>query len=392
MIVPDFDTYPIICTLASANVIDGGVEIRWDDGLISRLPDFWLREFSPDHSTFQQTTREQKITLSEIPSKLKASDVTISEDGFLCVRWLPEELDSRYHAGWLRAHLPEAAEPPFELPQRRLWSDDDQFEPGWFDGNAVLNGQHAAVKSWVEAIHVSGIGLLRGLPVDPDIIPTIPEIIGPIRHSNFGKVFEVVNRPDANTNAYTSLALAAHSDLATREYMPGLQFLYCIKNEADGGDSILADGFDIARKLQQESPEFYDVLSNVEIPFGTKDQDSDYRFTAPVLEHDRSGNLSTIRYTYWLRSPMRGSFQTINTFYAAFRRFQEIANDPANQISFRLQPGELMAFDNRRALHGRTAFDPASGERYLRGCYGEREELESCLRMLSRRERQQAVL
>ncbi len=221
------------------------------------------------------------------------------------------------------------------------------------------------------------------------MIPVIPEIIGPIRPSNFGQVFEVINRPDANTNAYTEIALAAHSDLATREYVPGLQFLFCVSNDATGGDSILADGFSIARQLQQESAKFYEVLSTVKIPFGTKDKNNDHRFIAPVLEHDHSGELSTIRYTYWLRSPMNGDFDTITTFYAAFRRFQEIANDPSNQISFRLQPGQMMAFDNRRIFHGRAAFDPASGERYLRGCYGEREELESCLRILYRRERQQ---
>ena len=37
-------------------------------------------------------------------------------------------------------------------------------------------------------------------------------------------------------------------------------------------------------------------------------------------------------------------------------------------------------------LHGRTAFDTGSGRRWLRGCYGEREELESSLRMLARAE------
>ena len=158
-----------------------------------------------------------------------------------------------------------------------------------------------------------------------------------------------------------------------------------------GGNSILADGFSIAEQLKQESAEFYEVLSTVAIPFGTKDKNSDYRYTAPVLEHDCEGKLSALRYTYWLRSPMSGSFDTITTFYAAFRRLQEIANDPANQIDFRLNPGEMMAFDNRRILHGRAAFDPASGKRLLRGCYGEREDLESCLRILNRKERKRAA-
>ena len=88
---------------------------------------------------------------------------------------------------------------------------------------------------------------------------------------------------------------------------------------------------------------------------------------------------------------MSGTFDTITTFYAAFRCFQKIANDPDNQIKLRLNPGEMIAFDNRRVLHGRASFDLQSGKRLLRGCYGEREELESCLRILYRRERQRAV-
>ena len=41
-------------------------------------------------------------------------------------------------------------------------------------------------------------------------------------------------------------------------------------------------------------------------------------------------------------------FDTISNFYTAYRRFHELANDPRNQVRFRLQPGEMMAFDKRR--------------------------------------------
>ena len=57
----------------------------------------------------------------------------------------------------------------------------------------------------------------------------------------------------------------------------------------------------------------------------------------------------------------------------------------------RLCAGEMACFDNRRLLHGRTAFDSATGRRWLRGCYSEREELESRLRMLARAERMRLI-
>jgi gamma-butyrobetaine dioxygenase len=42
-------------------------------------------------------------------------------------------------------------------------------------------------------------------------------------------------------------------------------------------------------------------------------------------------------------------------------------------------------FDNRRVMHGRDAFDSSSGMRHLRGCYVDRTEFQSRLRVLGER-------
>ncbi|WP_255006450.1 TauD/TfdA family dioxygenase [Roseovarius sp. M141] len=44
----------------------------------------------------------------------------------------------------------------------------------------------------------------------------------------------------------------------------------------------------------------------------------------------------------------------------------------------------MVVFDNRRVLHGRDSFDPATGFRHLHGCYVDRGEFSSRLRMLAR--------
>ena len=51
------------------------------------------------------------------------------------------------------------------------------------------------------------------------------------------------------------------------------------------------------------------------------------------------------------------------------------------QVSFKLQPGELILFDNTRVLHARTAFS-ASGSRHLQGAYSDLDGLYSCLNRL----------
>ena len=386
LVVPDFDSYPVKHQLREAAIFDGGLALTWDDGMSNRVPYIWLREFSPDSGTFHTVTREQRIALTDIPRDLAAGEIRIMQDGFLEVDWEPEGLHSRYHPGWLRASLEASNNPLDTLPERKLWSTPVP-EPVWLEGAAVYAGDEDALRIWLETVQRDGVGLLNGLPPEPAVIPAIVERIGPVRPSNFGATFEVKSLPGANSNAYTAIPLAVHSDLATREYIPGLQFLFCLENSAVGGESLLVDGFSVAQQLRDESAEFFHVLSTLPVPFGTKDREFDHRFCAPVLEHNAAGELTTVRHTYWLRTPMHGDFDTLDTFYSAYRRFQELCNDPANQMRFRLSPGELMAFDNRRLLHGRAGFDPDSGSRLLRGCYGEREELESRLRILYRAQR-----
>ena len=73
--------------------------------------------------------------------------------------------------------------------------------------------------------------------------------------------------------------------------------------------------------------------------------------------------------------------------YRAVRRFHTLGADPRFQIGYAFRPGDLVGFDNRRILHGRDAFDTAKGERYLRGCYVDHDEVHSRLRVLARRSR-----
>ena len=83
---------------------------------------------------------------------------------------------------------------------------------------------------------------------------------------------------------------------------------------------------------------------------------------------------------------MGGDTATIRAFYAAFNASSVWPTPPATSFTCGCA-GEMACFDNRRMLHGRSAFDPSSGRRWLRGCYSEREELESRLRMLDRADR-----
>jgi gamma-butyrobetaine dioxygenase len=62
-------------------------------------------------------------------------------------------------------------------------------------------------------------------------------------------------------------------------------------------------------------------------------------------------------------------------FYEAYYLFAKLLHSKKFKIDFRLESGDIFCFNNRRVLHGRTAFDPNSGNRHLQGYYLERDEI-----------------
>ena len=74
-------------------------------------------------------------------------------------------------------------------------------------------------------------------------------------------------------------------------------------------------------------------------------------------------------------------FDDMPLFYAAYRRMGEIIDDPAMEVTFRLDPGESFLVDNTRVLHARKGYSGA-GTRWLQGCYADLDALNSALAVL----------
>ena len=71
-------------------------------------------------------------------------------------------------------------------------------------------------------------------------------------------------------------------------------------------------------------------------------------------------------------------------FYKAYRKFSEIINNPSMAINFKLKPGEGFVVDNTRVLHSRTAYS-GSGNRWLQGCYVDKDGFLSKIFTLSKK-------
>ncbi len=192
------------------------------------------------------------------------------------------------------------------------------------------------------------------------------------------------SKPNPNNAAYTAIGLAPHTDLPNWRQPPDIQLLYCLENDADGGESTFSDGFAAARTLRERSPEAFRMLSETPIDFRFQDEDHDIVWRAPILTLDAGGNLLEVRFNNWIRDTLHLPPEQADAWYQAYREFWHLVHEPDQQLEFSLAPGQMVAFDNRRMLHGRKAFNPESGRRHLQGTYLDLDLLESRWRVLAR--------
>jgi len=378
---PDFDVWPITHAITRAEPRGASVRVIWDDGKACDYHAFFLRENSPDDATIHPLSRESVLSPLDLPDDLNCEEVAVEKHGALVVTWSHGGHVSRYHPGWLRAHGWFGNEPPSDTCV--LWSAADITEPPTFNGPLALSDDDLFL-GWLEALRKLGVARLEGLPQEDGLLERVVQMIGPVRESNFGRSYTLKIKDDPDSNAFTSAPLLQHMDMPTRECPHGLQFLYCRKNTASGGEGLYCDGYRIAEDMRREEPDHFHSLTSDIWEHNNRSKMSSYRARGPIIDIDHDGHVTGLRITSWLRSPMRAPLEVQDRAYRAVRAFTARAQDPRYHMSITYKPGDLLAFDNRRALHGRAGYDAAGGERFIEGIYADRDDLYSRIRTLKR--------
>lgn len=354
--------------------------VTWADTTTTDFPTIWLRDNCP--SGLHPQTHERMLDLLALEAAPVLSSARL--DGANVALVFEDGHVSHMPAALLSAHRPghHAADPAAIAP--RLWRSDmtERSVPRHAAGPVLTDDQ--AFGAWMRETATNGISIIEGLEDRTSAGVEVAQRIGFLRETNFGTTFEVINKPDPNNLAYTSVALPLHTDLPNQEVPPGYQFLHCLANEATGGGSLFADGFAMAEDLRRDDPEAFRLLCEVPIPFRFHDRDADIRVYEPVITLDRSGAVIEIRYNAHLAGKFDMKSEIMSGYYRAYRAFMARTRDPSYRLTLKLKAGEMVVFDNRRVLHGREEFDPSTGFRHLHGCYVDRGEFSSRLRLLAR--------
>lgn len=370
--------------LSDAAIIEDGrvLSLVWRDGATARFHAIWLRDNALDGQTRSPDNGQRLITVLDIPSDTRIAAATVGETGDLHLRFAPDGHETCFPDGWLAARIydaPTTKQPGWVASGRTLW--DSALQPAipraHFD---AIHGDRAALGRWLAAVRRYGFALLSGVEPRSGALCRVADLFGYVRETNYGKWFDVRSAVNPSNLAYTNLGLQAHTDNPYRDPVPTLQILHCLENSVDGGDSTVVDGFAIAQRLRDEAPEAFDLLVNHCARFEyTGTVGVRLRAKRPMIELGPDGELIAVRFNNRSAAAFTDvPYARMEAFYTAYRRFAALADDPAQRVTFRLDPGTLFIVDNTRVLHARTSFSGA-GTRWLQGCYPDKDGMLSTL-------------
>ncbi|MDE3176016.1 MAG: TauD/TfdA family dioxygenase [Pseudomonadota bacterium] len=358
------------------------LKIGWSDGSQSDYPYLFLRDNDP--AGFHPQTRERQFDLLAVSPDTTAKSAVVEGDA-VAIEWTRDTpRRSLIPTAWLAAHRPGTRNGDPADVAAVTWGAEFARAIPRVKAADIL-GDDAAFLDWLLQTKRYGLALITGLTDDEDAGVRLGERIGFLRRTNFGVTFRVETRPDPNNLAYTSHSLPLHTDLPNQELPPGYQFLHCVRNDALGGESIFADSFRIAERVRAADADAFRLLSQTPVPYRFHDDEVDIRVHRPLISLDERGRVFDVRYSAHLLDAFDMPAEIMADYYQAFRIFMAETRNPENVIEFKMRRGEMVVFDNRRALHGRTGFDPMTGHRLLKGFYVDRGEFDSRIRKLAAR-------
>jgi len=362
-----------------------GLDIEWNDGRKSNFNFMWLRDNCP--TARDKDSRHRMFNLLKISTNIKPKQFKINEKGKLEVEWSEGNHISYYDQKWLRENCYTINNKKKYISPYNLWNSslNSKLTTIQIEHDEIMDDDKGLIK-WLELLHYKGIAIVKNAPLEKKSAFPILNRISHTRETFFKTPFEVINIPKPNNSAYTAHALRNHMDLPWFENPPGYQFLHCLINSAEGGQSSAVDGFAVADYLRNNEKEIFQTLVSVPLKF----KDNDYTqktiriFHAPAITLTKDDDYNDIRFSVATMDTLDCHPDIMDKVYKAHHRLGNLVHDDKFQINFRLSPGDIFSFNNRRILHGRAAFDPNSGHRHLQGYYMDRDEILGRLNFLKK--------
>ncbi len=368
-------------TVIGVDPYDDGVILRWSDGRRTRLHSLWLRDNCPSGGDRLKAFRTFSVV--DLDPDLSVVSGGIGEDGSVEIEYSDGHRSS-FDPDWLATHDPEPTRR--RSKPRRITPVRAGVELPRVSLPSPRSRGHLEL---LDAVAEYGAAIVDDVPTEELGTESLAALIGRIRETDFGRIFDIVVEPEVWEFSQTGLALDPHTDDPYRYTPSGTSMLHCVEASTSGGDTLLVDGFAVAASLEEDDPDAFDVLAEVSIPFvrhrtDSVDQGEDVHLVAhaPIISLDRDREIAGVRFHERSMGTLDIDPSMMGPYYRALIEFSRRINDPSAAVQFRIEPGQAVVYDNQRMLHGRTAFGPEGGRRHLRLCTIDRDQFHSRLRRL----------
>jgi gamma-butyrobetaine dioxygenase len=356
--------------------------ITWGDGEHSTFHSVWLRHslFFPSHQAAD--IGSEVASLPDDDDIVRPGDVRLTDEGELVITWHPDRQITRFNPAWLRDNSLEPAHRAARRREMKHWNASIQNTYPRADF-AKFSVNELDRLSAFRGLLDHGFLVINNVPNQPDQIEKVAAFFGVIAVSHLPRIFDVRLDPSMKNGANSTRFLGPHVDESCRYAPSGMSMLYSIKPSLEGGETLLVDGFNIAESLKNQDSKAYELLSNVPMFYQCRSYGVNMTTFGKVISEDFDGHLSGIRFNDRVVSPLNLPNEIIKPAYSALRKFVALLNDPANTIRFKLNPGDVLVYDNHRVLHGRTWFDGTASDRHLQNCTIDRDLVHGKFRELA---------
>ena len=352
--------------VVAASATDAGVVVRFTDRSATFLPD-WLRDNCQcDMCRIVQTDERRWQPWTEAVAPVVSTVEVV--DGRLLIGWAGGHRSAYGPTDWDKIRITGAR----GAWTARLWQSGYDIER--FDHHQCTADQITR-RAMFEALRRDGAVVVTGSPTEPGTVIELLRALGiTLRDSSLGLIFDVKLDPAGYNIAFTSEEVPPHNDNAQYTHPPSGQVLAMLVNDAQGGNSVVVDGWSVLDRLNRDHPEAIDVLAKVEVGFRQYSTEADAFTRAPLVVRDRSGRFVHLRFSNQLMQPLAFDDTELAEWYRAYRLLGAAIADPANHVSFRLSAGDTLFVNGYRVLHARTAYQP-DGPRHLQDVYFEFDDV-----------------
>ena len=311
--------------------------------------------------------------------------MSVSDDGATIELKFAGDFGDVFTASFLRAYAPIVgkavnSEQPAYFTQNplnptqdeKLW--DATLDLPTFQYKDLLD-EGPEYERYCHAVVAPGVAVVQGMPDDDEATGK------PVSDAMFRWFGKMMQHPERDTNhwlinsmgygaggnnqgyaldrveqnpAYnTKLRLLNHTDQVS---YGGPGFLLAFHCVAGQGVNSVCDGFKVAEVMRRDYPEYFEALCK---PTSFGRRISHYRtpidqhVLEPIFTLDSYGKVMRVRFNEILRGPVALPFDEFETYFAALKKFVELVNCDELNIERVLQKGEMIVFNNWRAMHGR---------------------------------------